>query len=359
MNDLHQTPSPFHALSMQLKEAISAVPFELQSTLDLIQTWGEACRTENLMVNRQFIKPEERSSMRFLWPQYVAFILIQRQAQCADALECSKPLEEPTSSVASSLSHAPSSSLPRSPLISRALGLTEEEDAIRLIKAFWSAGFDVNHVLNDAFPDSLLSFSARHGLLGLTRFCTQHGGDVHYVGKDQMTIFNSALFGRHLDLAEHLLQQGADINASSHIRITALHRACGQNNIQEVQWLLSHGADPDSQDRQGKTALHYAIFDRRLDLVQLLVEAKANLRLEDKYRETPLQMAENRGYHEIVDYIKAAELARAEKETLNCLIRPVSPMTSCSSNPPSIDSNSISTHSHLDPHSRGATRKSL
>lgn len=309
------TDSTSRSLSLMLKEAIEAVPFKLPPTLALIKDWSQACRDEGLTVNQQFLK-QEGSGFFFLWPQYAAFIFMQQQKAF------SQRLQGPSSSHETLLRPALGSP-----------GLTEE-DTKALIQAFWREGFNVNDTLNDSYPESLLSFSARHGLLGLAQFITEQGGNVHYAARERMTIFNYAFFNGHLEITEYLLGHGARINNTNAFGATPLIRASNYENSEQIHWLLSHGADILCHDQQGHTPLHHAISRHRLDLVQLFLAAEADLRVKNSLLQNALDFALDLGRHEIADYLKAVKLARAERDILTRLIKPAAltpatPKASC------------------------------
>lgn len=291
MNDHSLVALDSSGLGLKLKEALHAVPFELQRTLDLIESWSNACRYEGKPVHTQVVRGQTNGSF-FMWPQYTVFILSHRIA--------------------------PSKETPQPPQ-----GLTED-DAQQLIQAFWSEARG-DPALHQSSRDSALSSSARQGLLGLTQFCIEQGADIHYVSAHQMTVFNAAFSNGHLEIAEYLLGQGADIDQPNPFKSTTLLLAVNEGFYQQTRWLLHHGANPNCQDLNGKTALHYAAYNGWLDLVTCLVDAGADLAMTDNVHHTAWQVADDQGHHEVSDYLKAVMLAQHEKETLMDLLTPLPP----------------------------------
>lgn len=332
--DYHtQTPSLFESLNIELKEAISAVPFELQATVSLIKSWGEACRDEGLQVNRQYLKPENFKTL-FLWPQYTAFVFFRQQAELLNEASA----EDPSASESLAQENA-------STLVSR--GMTEE-DVKALIHAFWTEGFDVNDILNLYFSDSLLRLCVENGHLGLTQFCMEQGAHIHGLHAHESSPFSAALFRGHWDIAQYLLEEGADINQANQFQITPLLRAVAEMNPHRIGWLLNHGADVNGLDRQGKgeTPLHYAASNGLFASVKLLVDAGADLSIRNIHGQTALDYAEDQGDEEIADYLRAVELALKEKEALT---RITASLPSASSSAHSSNSSHLSSDTLSEP----------
>lgn len=78
-----------------------------------------------------------------------------------------------------------------------------------------------------------------------------------------------AIIGGHLPLAQKLLAAGADINDGEGVN-TPLHGAVQDNNIEAARWLLASDANPYALDFNGKTPLDLAEDRGYEDLVNLL-----------------------------------------------------------------------------------------
>ena len=70
---------------------------------------------------------------------------------------------------------------------------------------------------------------------------------------------------------------------------------------EKVNQLLDKGIPIDVQDDEGRTILHRAIEDDYSYLAELMLENGANPNIEDKNGDTPLDYAEYRGCHEVIE----------------------------------------------------------
>lgn len=82
-----------------------------------------------------------------------------------------------------------------------------------------------------------------------------------------------------------------------------LLNASFNGNIDETKELLKKGANVNSCDENGNTPLLYAVASDDFDLVKLLVENKADLDLSNNCGETPLDVAQDRCFNKIKDYL--------------------------------------------------------
>jgi ankyrin repeat protein len=77
-----------------------------------------------------------------------------------------------------------------------------------------------------------------------------------------------------------------------------------------LELLLAFGADPDQRGISDYTPLHMAVAERNAAAVELLLDAGADWRLRTRIDEceTPLEMAQAAGLHEI-ERLLGAQLA--------------------------------------------------
>ena len=114
-----------------------------------------------------------------------------------------------------------------------------------------------------------------------------------------------------------LLENGADVNAANLRGETALILAATQYEADAVRLLLDKGAKVNAKSSQGRTALMQAIdgpkeFDNQNHVVyspaiaKVLIDAGADVNARDNDDNTPLSLAQGRGYREMVDTLKKA-----------------------------------------------------
>lgn len=90
--------------------------------------------------------------------------------------------------------------------------------------------------------------------------------------------------------------------------------APGRSDVADIiSLLLEFNADPNQRGINDYTALHMAVSERNLPAVNLLLEAGADPRLRTRidHCETPREMAEQAGLHEIAQMIETHETRRS------------------------------------------------
>ena len=133
-----------------------------------------------------------------------------------------------------------------------------------------------------------------------------------------------AIYHSPLPFIRTLLEIGANPNPEHHIGFPPLIAALscsrpqpgapGRPEVAEIiALLLSFGADPDQRGINDYTALHMAVGEENLRAVELLLEAGADPRLRTRidYCESPREIAEARGFHQM-SRLLAAQEARLE-----------------------------------------------
>jgi ankyrin repeat protein len=131
-----------------------------------------------------------------------------------------------------------------------------------------------------------------------------------------------AIYHSPLAFIRELLELGADPNPAEHDGYPPLIAAlsCGRslegvparNDVMDiVALLLAFGADPNQRGVNDFTALHFAVQERNLAAIEQLLAAGADPRSRTRIddRETPREMAEAAGFHEL-----ARTLAEGEEE---------------------------------------------
>lgn len=94
----------------------------------------------------------------------------------------------------------------------------------------------------------------------------------------------------------------------------ALREAARKNNVQLAQQLLSQHITPNVRDKDGYTALHWAALNGSVSLTRLLLSNGANLYLLDNKNRTPLQIAVEKNFWEVVSiYPSLVKTDKADK----------------------------------------------
>ncbi len=102
-------------------------------------------------------------------------------------------------------------------------------------------------------------------------------------------------------VAKLLIERGADVDSRDRDGRTPLITAseCGQ--LEVARLLLDHGVDVNTRTRNYSTALHHTSYNGNFEMVRLLLEHGANVNIQDANRQTPKQLAEQRGCRRIVE----------------------------------------------------------
>lgn len=85
---------------------------------------------------------------------------------------------------------------------------------------------------------------------------------------------------------------------------TPLINAIKRGNLQVLDVLLQRGADPNKAFRTNKSPIQQAADEDRVDIMQRLIEAGADINC-NKNQETPLTIASDRGFVDVVDFLIA------------------------------------------------------
>lgn len=117
---------------------------------------------------------------------------------------------------------------------------------------------------------------------------------------NQQQLFNSLAEG-NLENVKNCLSKGADIKARNVNMWTALHFAAKGPSLEAVKFVLKHNVNINAKDVDGQKALHIATFNRRKNILEYLIEER-NVAVDDVDRlsKTPLQIAAQNGYKDIV-----------------------------------------------------------
>jgi ankyrin repeat protein len=84
--------------------------------------------------------------------------------------------------------------------------------------------------------------------------------------------------------------------------------AASSGRQQVIKYLVSVGANVNTQDKpHGWNALHRAVLFGQLETVQLLISLGCDFNAKDNDGLTPIQLAQEQGTKEIVEFLKLVE----------------------------------------------------
>ena len=93
------------------------------------------------------------------------------------------------------------------------------------------------------------------------------------------------------------------VNVAVYSTTTFLHLCISWGLTPITKLIIKSGADPDIVIADVAPALHFAILQQNIEIVNALIAAGADLNAKDKDGFTPLKLASNKGYTEIVNLI--------------------------------------------------------
>lgn len=115
----------------------------------------------------------------------------------------------------------------------------------------------------------------------------------------------------HAEILGLTLANGADVSSTNRYGGTALIPASEHGHVEAVRMLIDAGVDVDHVNNLGWTALIEAVLlgaddAAHRETASLLLAAGANPNLADAEGNTPLRIAENKGFTGLADLIRAA-----------------------------------------------------
>lgn len=149
-----------------------------------------------------------------------------------------------------------------------------------------------------------LLLACQSGSLECVRFLVLNGAKIHLDCNDTTCLMaacdSSAPPGNIQELVQYLVDMGAPADHQDCNEKTALMIACRKGLIEVVRLLVPH-CDLEVRDRWHWTALFHAVDNNRLEIVNILIEKGAETEIADKKGYTLLQVAEMKGFHDIID----------------------------------------------------------
>lgn len=124
------------------------------------------------------------------------------------------------------------------------------------------------------------------------------GIDVNIRDRDGKTALHWA---KDQSVGKALLERNAMIDAHTRTGYSPLHSAARHGDVELVELLIEHGADVNAANRNfALTPLHMAVDDGRINVASVLISNGADVNATDWIGMTPLAMAAERGYEEMV-----------------------------------------------------------
>lgn len=178
------------------------------------------------------------------------------------------------------------------------------DNDIHAVKALLEQSVAVN--TQDQQKRNLLLIATINKHADMAELLIHHGADVNMQANNLDSPFLYAGASGQTQLVKLYLKHGARFDVFNRYHGSALIPACERGHIETVQVLANTKGFPiDHVNNLGWTALLEAIVlgdgsERYQAVVQILKDAGADLHLADRNGKTPLQLAHEMGFEEIV-----------------------------------------------------------
>lgn len=199
-----------------------------------------------------------------------------------------------------------------------ALESVSTDDSAVTVNLLLDYGSDLNVMTTSG--ETPLYLACSKGLTEVIERMLKCGAKVNISKKSAL---NAACKNNHMTIVELLLKNGADPNVpeeSADQHSFALHIAAADHRNELITLLLNHGANINTADASGNTAVHHACYFRghigykhtfsanaglsmntREEVVDTLLCAGAGVNVSNCEGETPLSLAVESGFLDIVD----------------------------------------------------------
>jgi ankyrin repeat protein len=166
----------------------------------------------------------------------------------------------------------------------------------------------------DRYEDTPLCEACFRGVLDIVQWLLNHGADVNAQGCERWAPLHRAASYGGLRLFQMLIEHNPDIDIRNNSGYSPLHSAAssptgfnrhGPDHVSNMQVLLDHGANPNARDNRNATPLHHSSWLMNpphrgtVECTRLLLKHGAIIDAEDDEGRTPLQLALERGHHDI------------------------------------------------------------
>lgn len=154
----------------------------------------------------------------------------------------------------------------------------------------------------DIKGQSALIIALENGHLKLASALIERGDNIR-ANKDWNAAFFTAVWEGYTDVVAQMIQKGADINTVAKGETTMLMFAAANGHTDIARLLIQNGSNINIANEYGNTALFFAGSHR--DVVELMLQHGADINTVNKKCSTFLDLAEEKGYTDIVRLLVA------------------------------------------------------
>ncbi|RMZ96205.1 putative S-acyltransferase 23 [Brachionus plicatilis] len=175
-----------------------------------------------------------------------------------------------------------------------------------------------NNAIHDSSSNkanqSPLHWACAKGRLEMVSLLVEKGINVNQKdSKGYTPLITASQFG-NAAIITYLISLGADLDAEDNNGDNALHWAVYKAHPDVTRLLILFGVNPKTIDKFGQTILHLACLSGNLNIVQQLIEQDfIDSQICDRNGKKAIDLARNRGYSSLVDYLERHEKMRRKK----------------------------------------------
>ncbi|QJT94912.1 ankyrin repeat domain-containing protein [Wolbachia endosymbiont of Diaphorina citri] len=157
--------------------------------------------------------------------------------------------------------------------------------------------------------------AAENNSKSVIEFLLIKGVNVDEADKNGWTPLHYAAKFDQLEVAKFLIEKGANINAAdaSTAGKKPIHVAAENNSKGVIEFLLSKGVSVNDTDKDNRIPLHWASWSGNLGVVEYLIGKGANISAKDKDGRTPLDVAKDKRYDNVAEFLKQTQLKLNEQ----------------------------------------------
>ncbi|XP_033635280.1 transient receptor potential cation channel subfamily A member 1 homolog isoform X2 [Asterias rubens] len=170
------------------------------------------------------------------------------------------------------------------------------EGHIKIVQLLFAAGENqgiLSQMLTDRDVElnTAIHVAVDSGKQEIVQMCLEKGANVNTFDYQRNTSLHVAAAAGHLNIVKLLLQRGARIDALNAERATALHRACAFNRQHVVEFLIKSGAKLERRDKDNFTPLLIAASNGHSATIAELLKRGGNIRAVDKHEKSAVYWA--------------------------------------------------------------------